>query len=182
MALPRTYAGETCAVARSLEVVGERWTLLIIRDAFHGVCHTHALEAVAELTRDGAFLGALALTREMPEVRRYETAAQAVCEAMPDCPSIVCASIRSALEGRYGDHHRTARTRGSTLWINPLMTLYWCFRLEAVARRVIYLDMVKRTRTRWDLMRAIDEFRDRCTARRERSVLPDASFDGRVSR
>ena len=38
MALPRTYAGENCAVARSLEVIGERWTLLIIRDAFYGVC------------------------------------------------------------------------------------------------------------------------------------------------
>src|SRR5262249_57245185 len=85
-------------------------------DAFHGVCHTHALEAVAELTRDGAFLGALSLTREMPEVRRYMEAAQAVCEAMPDCPSIVWASILSALEGHYGRHHRTARTRGSTLW------------------------------------------------------------------
>ena len=38
MALPRTYAGENCAVARSLEVIGERWTLLIVRDAFYGVC------------------------------------------------------------------------------------------------------------------------------------------------
>jgi len=38
MALPRTYEGENCAVARSLEVIGERWTLLIIRDAFYGVC------------------------------------------------------------------------------------------------------------------------------------------------
>jgi DNA-binding HxlR family transcriptional regulator len=38
MALPRMYAGESCAVARALEVIGERWTLLIIRDAFYGVC------------------------------------------------------------------------------------------------------------------------------------------------
>ncbi len=38
MALPRTYTGENCAVARSLEVIGERWTLLIVRDAFYGVC------------------------------------------------------------------------------------------------------------------------------------------------
>src|SRR5260370_37526144 len=38
MALPSTYAGENCAVARSLEVIGERWTLLIVRDAFYGVC------------------------------------------------------------------------------------------------------------------------------------------------
>jgi DNA-binding HxlR family transcriptional regulator len=37
MALPREYDNEVCPVARSLEVIGERWTLLIIRDAFYGV-------------------------------------------------------------------------------------------------------------------------------------------------
>jgi DNA-binding HxlR family transcriptional regulator len=37
MALPRDYAGEGCSLARALEVVGERWTLLIVRDAFFGV-------------------------------------------------------------------------------------------------------------------------------------------------
>jgi hypothetical protein len=151
-------------------------------DAFHGVCHAHALEAVAELTREGAFLGALSLTQDMPEVRRYMEAAQAVCEAMPDHPSIVCASILSALDGHYGDHHRTARTRGSTLWINPLMVLYWCFRLGPVARRVLYLDDVKQTRTAWALVEAIDAFRRRCPAIRDRAVIPDSSFDRRASR
>ena len=34
MALPKDYAGEGCSLARALEVVGERWTLLIVRDAF----------------------------------------------------------------------------------------------------------------------------------------------------
>jgi hypothetical protein len=151
-------------------------------DAFHGVCHAHALEAVAELTREGAFLGALSLTREMPEVRRYIEACQAVCDAMPDCPSIVCASILSALDGQYGDHHSTARTRGSTLWINPLMALYWCFRLGAVARRVLYLDDIKRTRTAWDVIAAVDAFRRRCPAVREGTPIPDASCGRRVSR
>jgi DNA-binding HxlR family transcriptional regulator len=31
------YQRQDCALARALEVVGERWTLLIIRDAFYGV-------------------------------------------------------------------------------------------------------------------------------------------------
>jgi len=36
--LGRTYDDEVCSIARSLEVVGERWTLLIIRNAlFTGV-------------------------------------------------------------------------------------------------------------------------------------------------
>ena len=30
------YDGQTCSVARALELVGERWTLLIVRDAFLG--------------------------------------------------------------------------------------------------------------------------------------------------
>lgn len=32
--LGRTYDSEACSIARSLEVVGERWTLLILRDIF----------------------------------------------------------------------------------------------------------------------------------------------------
>src|SRR3954469_2943711 len=35
--LGRSYEGQVCSVARTLEVVGERWTLLIVRDAFFGV-------------------------------------------------------------------------------------------------------------------------------------------------
>src|SRR4051794_41444798 len=35
--LGRTYDSQVCSVARTLELVGERWTLLIIRDAFLGV-------------------------------------------------------------------------------------------------------------------------------------------------
>jgi DNA-binding HxlR family transcriptional regulator len=34
--LNRTYEGQNCSIARALELVGERWTLLIIRDAFLG--------------------------------------------------------------------------------------------------------------------------------------------------
>jgi DNA-binding HxlR family transcriptional regulator len=35
--LGRTYDSQSCSIARTLELVGERWTLLIIRDAFLGV-------------------------------------------------------------------------------------------------------------------------------------------------
>ena len=35
--LPRDYSGQNCSVARALEVLGERWTLLVLRDAFQGV-------------------------------------------------------------------------------------------------------------------------------------------------
>ena len=35
--LPNDYEGQNCSIARALEVVGERWTLLIIRDVFLGI-------------------------------------------------------------------------------------------------------------------------------------------------
>lgn len=37
MALGKDYAQQQCSIARALEVVGERWTLLVVRDAFYGV-------------------------------------------------------------------------------------------------------------------------------------------------
>jgi DNA-binding HxlR family transcriptional regulator len=35
--LGKDYERQDCSIARALEVVGERWTLLIVRDAFYGV-------------------------------------------------------------------------------------------------------------------------------------------------
>lgn len=37
MALGTRYDQQACFLARALEVVGERWTLLIVRDCFYGV-------------------------------------------------------------------------------------------------------------------------------------------------
>jgi DNA-binding HxlR family transcriptional regulator len=35
--LHRNYEGQVCSIARTLELVGERWTLLIVRDLFLGL-------------------------------------------------------------------------------------------------------------------------------------------------
>ena len=35
--LKRTYEDQNCSIARTLELVGERWTLLIVRDAVLGL-------------------------------------------------------------------------------------------------------------------------------------------------
>jgi DNA-binding HxlR family transcriptional regulator len=34
--LNRTYENQDCSIARSLEILGERWTFLIVRDVFNG--------------------------------------------------------------------------------------------------------------------------------------------------
>jgi DNA-binding HxlR family transcriptional regulator len=42
--LPRTYDDQVCSIARSLEVIGDRWTLLVVRDAFLGIRRFHDFE------------------------------------------------------------------------------------------------------------------------------------------
>ncbi|MGH3319251.1 MAG: winged helix-turn-helix transcriptional regulator [Streptosporangiaceae bacterium] len=37
MGLGKDYERQDCSLARALEFVGERWTLLVVRDAFYGV-------------------------------------------------------------------------------------------------------------------------------------------------
>lgn len=129
-------------------------------DHFHGVCHTYFLEAVADLTKSGNFLGAWSLTAEMPEVQRYAEAALYTFRMMPSHPSIVSSSILSAVAGQFDDYHVTERTRDSTLFINPLMTLYWAFRLEAVAKRLHYPDELYLTQTIWEVGVLIRRFHD----------------------
>lgn len=43
--LNRTYDTQVCSIARTLEVIGERWTLLVIRDVFLG---THRFEELVQ--------------------------------------------------------------------------------------------------------------------------------------
>jgi DNA-binding HxlR family transcriptional regulator len=49
--LGRDYDGQDCSLARTLEVIGERWTLLIIRDAFYGVRRFSDFQAHLDIPR-----------------------------------------------------------------------------------------------------------------------------------
>lgn len=170
-----TPAEDMASIAAVHELTVERKLLVCLGfgvDHFHGVCQAHFLEATAELTRSGGYLGMFSLVEEMPEVRMYRGAVEAVFKAMPRDISIVNSSILAALSGRYGDHHETRRTRGNELWINPLMPVYWCFQLEAVARRVLYLNAIKETVSHSDVTWAISAFQDSCTTIRPRKPLP----------
>lgn len=140
-------------------------------DAFHGVCHAHFLENVAALDAEGAFLGAVSLLGAMEEGQRFRDAVEFVHARMPERQSIVNGSIASALEGRFGDVHRTERTRSSTLFINPLMCLYWSFELQAVARRSLYLHLLEDSQTIFEVGARIEAFRKAVSAR-PRVVLP----------
>jgi DNA-binding HxlR family transcriptional regulator len=69
--LGRTYASQVCSVARTLELVGERWTLLIIRDAFLGV------------RRFGDFADRLGIARNVLQDRLTRLVDAGVLEKVP---------------------------------------------------------------------------------------------------
>jgi hypothetical protein len=69
-------------------------------------------------------------------------------------------SIIQAVIGAFGDIHSTKRTEGSSLFINPLMSLYWGFELEGVVRRNLYLDRIRGTETLEQVALEIESFRD----------------------
>jgi len=132
-------------------------------DAFHGICHAQFLEAVAALIRTQGYLGMFSLTQEMPEVQLYQQVCHDIFAKMSShYTGIVSASIVSALEGHYGNHHATERTANSRLWINPLMSIYWCFQVEQVAQRILYLEAMQLTETHQDVMTVIRQFRSSC--------------------
>ncbi|MFI8961843.1 winged helix-turn-helix transcriptional regulator [Streptomyces sp. NPDC053493] len=72
MTLPRDYGGQTCALSRSMEIVGERWTLLIVRDAFYGV------------RRFGEFAAHLSVPRAVLTDRLATLTGAGVLERRPD--------------------------------------------------------------------------------------------------
>jgi DNA-binding HxlR family transcriptional regulator len=49
--LGNDYEGQDCSLARALGVVGERWTLLIVRDAFYGVRRFNDFQAHLDIPR-----------------------------------------------------------------------------------------------------------------------------------
>jgi DNA-binding HxlR family transcriptional regulator len=51
MALGQGYAQQHCSLARALELVGERWTMLVLRDCFFGVRRFSDFQAHLDVPR-----------------------------------------------------------------------------------------------------------------------------------
>lgn len=138
----------------------------------HTVCHAQALEAISQLIKQGGFLGAWSLTEDMPEVQRYREATEAVFQETPAHWSVASSSILAALSGHFGNAHTIKQTEGHLLFINVLMTLYWCFRVDAVAHKLLYLQDILPTSTVEEVGYAIGRFRNALPARKKWMSLP----------
>ena len=50
--LGNSYDSQICSIAAALEVVGERWSLLIVRDIFIGLCRFDEIQADLGIARN----------------------------------------------------------------------------------------------------------------------------------
>jgi hypothetical protein len=128
-------------------------------DAYHGVNHVQVLENIAALDRAGGYLGALSIPSRSPEATTYRDAVRFAYEATPLRPSIVNGQIAAALAGDVGDVHVTQRTAGSTLFVNPLMAVYFAVDLALLAERCLYLDRIENTIGMLQVHSRIQDFR-----------------------
>lgn len=121
--------------------------------------YAHVLENIAKLTNLDVFLGSCSLHRQMTAYRLYESAVSYVQAQPLQDPSVINSSVISAVQGHYGDHHLTEKTRGSRLWISPLMAIYWFFEVAGVARRNLLYPNLRYTDTRTEAYRGLVQAR-----------------------
>ncbi|MGV9273152.1 DUF1152 domain-containing protein [Streptomyces griseosporeus] len=141
-------------------------------DAYHGVNHAHVLENLAALDHEGGYLGAFSLPRDSAEGARYLDAVAHAQEHTPHHPSIVNGSVAAAVRGEFGDVRFTDRTKGSELFVNPLMALYFCVDAPTLARRNLYLHRLADTVLMRQISTGIAEFREEITRPRQPRVFP----------
>src|SRR3954471_14515455 len=108
--LGKDYQGQDCALARALEVIGERWTLLIVRDAFYGVRRFSDFQAHLDIPRavlsdrlsglvdDGILEG-------RPDPARAGAHVYVLAAAGRDLWPVLCARLV------WGDRHRYRNSR-----------------------------------------------------------------------
>jgi len=154
------------SLAAAMQIDVPKQLLCLGLGAETDVCQLYALETVAQLIKANAFLGGLMLTSDMPEVKSFVEATEYVFYEMRGYESVICSSIMSALEGHFGDHHRTRRTMGSELWINPLMLLYLAFDVVKVTENVLYFNELSGCETIEQVRTLIREFRDKTAIRK----------------
>jgi hypothetical protein len=117
------------------------------------IAYAHVFENIARLTEAGAFYGACALVKAMEVYQLYEDAVMFAQSRPYQDSSVINSSVISAARGHFGNHHLTEKTRGSSLWISPLMPLYWFFDLPMVARRSLIYNHLRYTDTITDAFR-----------------------------
>ena len=123
------------------------------------VSHNQFLENVSKLMKQGAFLGGLHVLPHMKEAKAFQELITYANECNYTKPSIITSAVSSAIDGEYGDFHSNWRTKGGEMWINPLMNMYWLFKLQGVLDNVVYADLIERSQSMSQCMGIVKEYR-----------------------
>jgi hypothetical protein len=142
------------AVVNELGQIPVRQIACIGFGAEQDVSYAHVLQNMAALAQAGQFLGSCSLVRQMEAYRLYEEALLFVHDQRLQDPSVINASVISAVQGQFGNYHLTDKTKSSRLWISPFMPIYWFFDLPAVAERNLFLEDLRTTDTFSEALRA----------------------------
>lgn len=137
-----------------LKDIATRMVICVALGAEQDMAYAHTMENIAALNRRNAFYGSCSLVKAMESYQLYESAVLYVQSKPRQDPSVINSSLISSVQGQYGDFHLTEKTRGSRLWISPLMSIYWFFDLMPIARRNMLFDALRWTETREDIFRA----------------------------
>lgn len=92
-------------------------------------------------------------------------------EATRDHPGIVNGSTAAAVRGDFGNVQFTTRIRHSELFINPLMSVYFCVDAPGLTARNLYLDRLEATVLTRQISTLIEEFRDELPRQRPGRVI-----------
>lgn len=136
------------------------------------VNHAHVLENIAALERDGGYPGSFSVPGRSRAGALYLDAVEHAQRETATHPSIVHGQVAAAIRGEFGDVRFTERTRGSTLFVNPLMGLYFTFDLAVLAARNLYLDRIEDTVLIRQISSVVEEFRDGLPATRKPRTFP----------
>ncbi len=136
----------------------------------HNLNHYSCLENIATLTKANAFKGCFSLTKEMKEGEYFIDLVDFLNKKAPKYMSIVSNAISSSIQGEFGDYHATPKTKGSEQFINPFMSIYWFFSLDAVASRIKFIDEIKETETIREVIEEFKQYRLHCKKRVQRNL------------
>ena len=84
----------------------------------------------------------------------------AASNAAQKATSTVANAVVAAADGRFGAIATgTAGGGDSVVWVNPLMSMYWAFDLDAVVERLAYASALEGTATIRDVIRNVISWR-----------------------
>jgi hypothetical protein len=130
-----------------------------------GIAHAQVFERIAELAREGAYLGASALVPGTPACDVYTRAVEAVFAGQSEQKqSHVHRVITRAARGEFG-------ATAPHVWLSPLASMFWFFDARTVARTHHFLDELRDTTSIWDVAARIERIRVTRSIK-ERSTIP----------